>query len=476
MSTIPALADKALRDDFPVFVQRAFHHLYPNRRFDHAKHILAICHKLDRVLAAQEQRLLITAPPRHLKSFIASVCFPAYALGHEPSLKILCISYSAELAEGFARDTREIMQADWYRRLFLGTCLIRTAVEKLETTAHGFRAAKSMTGSITGSGGDIIILDDPLNAGAAASEAERKTANDTYADVITSRLDDAKIGAKIVLAQRLHIDDLPGQLIAQGGWGHLDFPVTAYLPQTIEIAPGKFWHRSPGDILHPERFGVKEIAERKREIGTAAYSAQYDQRPVPPEGHIFKLEWFPRYQETEFECRFFELIVQSWDTALATNENANYSACTTWGIRGRKSYLLHAYRDRLGYTDLKRKLFELREKFHAGLIIVEYAASGIALTEDLQEKPGNEWFRCISNSNHDSKVARAEHQTAKIERGEVLLPASRRSWTEQFELELTAFPHSKHDDWVDSMTQFLRTLDYSANVSQLRELSRFRGQ
>ncbi len=474
MSMIPALADKALRDDFPLFVQRAFRHLYPNRQFDHAKHILAICHELDRVLAAREQRLLITAPPRHLKSFIASVCFPPFALGHEPSLKILCISYSAELAETFARDTREIMQSDWYQRLFPGTRLDRTAVEKLETTVHGFRAAKSMSGSITGSGGDIIILDDPLNAGAAASDAERKTANDTYAGVITSRLDDAKTGAKVVVAQRLHVDDLPGQLIAQGGWRHLDFPVTAYLPQAIEIAPGKFWHRKPGDILHPERFGEKEIAERKREIGTAAYSAQYDQRPVPPEGHIFKLEWFQRYQEASFEWSFFELIVQSWDTAFMCNEEANYSACTTWGIRGKKSYLLHAYRDRLGYPDLKRKLLEMKNKYHAGLVVVERAASGLCLASDFEGKPGYEWFRSFSNSNRDSKIARAEHQTVKLERGDVLLPEQRPSWIEAFEAELAAFPHGKNDDWVDSMTQYLRLFDYRMGVSQLRDLTMFR--
>jgi len=193
---------------------------------------------------------------------------------------------------------------------------------------------------------------------------------------------------------------------------------------------------------------------------------------VPPEGHIFKLEWFPRYQETSFERHFFELIIQSWDTAFMSNEAANYSACTTWGIRGKKSYLLHAYHDRLGYTDLKRKLFALKDHFRAGLVIVEKAASGLCLAEDLQGKPGNEWFRCLGNYNRDGKIARAEHQTAKIERGDVLLPA-RAPWLEQFESELAAFPHGKNDDWVDSMTQYLRVLDYNKNVSQLWDLTMF---
>jgi predicted phage terminase large subunit-like protein len=270
------------------------------------------------------------------------------------------------------------------------------------------------------------------------------------------------------------VDDLPGKLIAEGTWRHLDLPMTAYLGQKVEIAPGKFWLRKPGDLLHPERFGPKEIANLKSELGTAAYTAQYDQRPVPPAGHLFKLEWFRRYEQVEFKLGFFELIVQSWDTALSCSETANYSACTTWGIRGKEMYLLNAFRDRLSYTDLKRKVLERKKFFHADLVIVEKAAAGLMLCEDFAKEDNSGWLKAFGPSNRDSKTARAEHQTAKIERGEVLLPAYTLKWKEPFETELAAFPHGKNDDWVDTMTQFLRAFDFPGSIPQFQKLARFR--
>jgi hypothetical protein len=218
------LANNIVGESFPAFVMKAFRQLHAGKPLLPGYHILALCNEFVRLLTGENRYLLATMPPRCLKSFIASVCFPAFALGQDPSLRIICMSYSAELAEAFSRQTQLIMNSPWYRQRFPKTRLMRSTVAELRTTANGFRSAKSLGGAITGTGGNILILDDPLNAGSVASEAERRAVYEKYSNVLPSRFDDPKLGAMAVVAQRLHVEDLPGRLIAEGGWHHLNLP------------------------------------------------------------------------------------------------------------------------------------------------------------------------------------------------------------------------------------------------------------
>src|SRR5208337_2945525 len=214
-----------------------------------------IAAKLAAVRAGRVRRLIISVPPRHLKSHLASVAFPAWCLGHDPSLQILCVSYAQDLADKLARDCRRIVASDWYRWLF-PTRLSpqRQAVAEFETTAQGSRVATSVGGVLTGRGADLIIIDDPLKPEEALSQTQRRTANEWFDHTLYSRLNDKLEGAIVLIMHRLHEDDLTGHVLAQEPWEVVRLPAIAEEDE-IEIVD-TVWGPRPltrrqGEALHP---------------------------------------------------------------------------------------------------------------------------------------------------------------------------------------------------------------------------------
>ena len=159
---------------------------------------------------------------------MASIAFPAWCLGHDPSAQILCVSYAQDLADKLSRDCRSIMMSPWYRRIF-PTRLAphRQAVQEFLTTAHGCRLATSNGGVLTGLGADIILIDDPLKPEEALSDAQRQAANEWFDHTLYSRQNDKQHGAIIIIMQRLHEDDLVGHVLAQEPWEVVRFPAIA---------------------------------------------------------------------------------------------------------------------------------------------------------------------------------------------------------------------------------------------------------
>ncbi len=425
-----ALVDELIRTELVSFGRWSFAEMNPNRDFVLNPYYAALCHALWRVM-----------------------------LGHQPELRILCASYAADLAEGFQIQTRRLMDTERYRRLFPKTRFSRQQATKdrFLTTCNGERLATSVGGKVTGFGGDIIILDDIMRAADARSEAERQRILDWFTSSLPSRFDNPKAGKLIVVQQRLNNDDLPAHLIAQGGWTHLDLPAIEWRDQKILISDGRVWHRKPGDLLTPERLGLEELARLRREMGTADFEAQYNQRPAAPEGRLIKLEWFPYYRMRKWRREAFEAVIQSWDTALVTDAKADYTACVTLGLRGRKIYVLDVFRDRLMFTEQRDAILAQKKKYDADLVVIEKSGSGHMLWEEINLKMRQRWL--INNDVGAPKTARAEQQTAKLEARLVLLPVEA-DWLETFKKELAEFPRGKHDDLVDAFTQGLRILDY----------------
>ena len=199
------------------YVQRSFYELSgkdAGETFHPSHHIRAICHQLERVANGECRRLLILMPPRHGKSHCASVAFPAWVLGRDPAKRIINISYGADLAESFAYDSRRLMQSDWHRATFTSSIIDRgkASLDNIRTTAGGFRLATSKGGPLTGKGADILIIDDPSKAADVASETQRDNLWEWFTGTAITRLNKPKEGAVIVVAQRLHVDDLPGRL------------------------------------------------------------------------------------------------------------------------------------------------------------------------------------------------------------------------------------------------------------------------
>lgn len=458
------------RSSLIAYVLRAFDELRPGVTLHYGHHVRAICHKLEQVERGDLKRLIILMPPRHLKSVCASIVFPAWVMGRNPAARIICMSYGLELAQKFSRDTRRIIKSDLSRAVFPELVLDprRSSAEEMRTTLNGFRRATSSGGPITGDGGDILIADDVSKAEDVASELQRDKVFDWWTGTVMTRFDNPKSGSVILVAQRLHEDDLPGRLIAAGGWDVLEMPAIETNDRLIPLADNVNWRRTKGKVLLPAHMDVPELEEKRREIGTRNFETQYQQAPTPAGGGIIRPEWFGTVPLGTRRSDY-EAVIQSWDPAAVPGESNDYSVCTTWGLLGNQVDLLDVHRQQYLQPDLLRAAAKLRQQWKPALLIVEAIGVGRGVYDHLyrQDRTG-----LRPNTPNHGKVERMSQQSPKIEGGQVRLPQSA-PWREQFMAEVAAFPNGKYDDQVDSMSQALYALD--RRLHELRHCSRFKG-
>ena len=443
-----------LRRDFYGFAQKVFTTLNPGTPFTRGQHIRLVAEWMTFMREGTQGRMIINLPPRHLKSVLGSIALSAWLLGHNPSLQIICVSYSAEFSNKLSRDTRTIMESRWYRAMFPGTRLVRSAANELTTTAHGCRMATSVDGVLTGRGADLII-DDPLKPDEALSDTQRAHVNEWFDGTLYSRLNDKRKGNILLIMQRLHEDDLTGHLEAKGGWDQLVLPAIAEEDIDVviktESGPLRFC-RKAGEALHPEREPLETLHTIRQTIGEYNFAGQYQQRPAPRDGGMVKRAWFKSYTEAERPERF-GLVLQSWDTANKTTELSDYSVCTTWGVDGQHLYLLDVFRGKLEFPELKRAVRERAALHGAGTVLIEDKASGTQLIQELIVD-GMHAVKAYKPEGSMDKVMRMHAQAGTIENGFVHLP-NRAEWLDAYLHEMTTFPHAKHDDQVDSTAQAL---------------------
>ena len=343
--------DTVLRRDFAIFAPRPFCELNPQAELAMNWHIEVIAAKLAAVRQGKIRRLIINLPPRHLKSLLTSIAFPAWCLGHDPSAQILCVSYAQDLADKLARDCRNIMTSAWYRRIFpTRLAAQRQAVQEFVTTRQGYRLATSKGGVLTGRGADIILIDDPLKPEEALSPPSGKppmtglTTPFTAGKTITAR---RPCHCHAALARRRS----GRSVLAQEAWEVVCPPAIAEHDEAHQINTlwgRKRYTRQPGEALHPGREPLVTLDHIRHTIGEYNFAGQYQQSPAPLGGGLVKADWFKRYNAKDQPERF-DRIVQSWDTANKATELSDYSVCTTWGIAGKNFYLLGLLRRRLEY-------------------------------------------------------------------------------------------------------------------------------
>jgi predicted phage terminase large subunit-like protein len=441
------------RTNFTAFVDKVFATLSPGQTFVPTWHIEALAYQLERLRRGEIRRLIINMPPRSLKSIVISVALPAFLLGHDPSLRIICVSYSAELAKKHSNDFRAIVDASWYRAMFPGTRIgpHKNSETEIEFTRRGFRLATSVGGTLTGRGGDLIIVDDPLKPDDALSEAKRSAVNHWFANTLLSRLDDKRTGAILVVMQRLHGDDLTGFLLSGSNeWELLSLAAIAEVDERIPLFGGRTHLRKAGEALSPEREPIEVLNSLKLQIGSDTFSAQYQQMPVPPGGAMVKRAWIKRYKKLPPASKRMQ-ILQSWDTASIGGPQNDWSVCTTWILtRDGLWYLADVSRGRVDYPNLKEKVQRLAKRWKAQRVLVEDAGTGTSLVQELRGKVSG----IIPVKPEGDKVSRMAVASAKFEAGEVLLP-EHALWLSDLEAELFAFPASRHDDQCDSISQAL---------------------
>ena len=441
-----------LRNDFYFFMQRAFATANQGTPFLPNWHLGAICHHLYQCWRGDIKRLIITLPPRYGKSICTSVALPAFILGHDPTQRIIVASYGSALATDLSNKTRDIIKDPWYQSVFPNTKIdpAKDTEELFRTTAGGHRLATSIGGSITGMGGNWIIIDDPLKGTEFPSENDLKKAREYYSSTLYSRLDNKNEGCIILIMQRLHEDDPAGHLLAQGGWTHLNLPAIAEESQDIPIGEGQIYHRQAGDVLHPERESLEKLKEHQVDMGPYAFAAQYQQNPTPQGGGIIHWDWFNHYSSLPNNGKG-GYIVQSWDTALSVNESSSYSVCTTWFCHQQRYYLVDVWRHRLEYPDLLAFVQSHALQYKADLVIIERNNCSTPLIETLR---WHSRLNLVWVQPQGAKSERMIGETALLASGRVLVP-NNADWLPVFRNEMIRFPMGKHDDQVDSLSQFL---------------------
>ena len=287
----------------------------------------------------------------------------------------------------------------------------------------------------------------------AESDLARENIKDWYSKTLLSRLDSKVDDAIVVVMQRLHVDDLVGHLLEQGGWTELRLPAIADEEQTVPIGAGRRHCRRQGEVLHPEREPISTLNELKQTMGSLAFAAQYQQEPVPPGGNLIKWPWFKVYEDAPQVKRDDQIIV-SWDTAMSAGELSDYSVCVVLQIQDGDIYVLDVLRERLEYPDLRRKVIDGHRRWSSlarnFALLIEDKGSGMSLIQDLRQVG----IRAIKVNPEKEKILRMNAHTAKIEAGYVHLPRHA-SWLGEFRRELMAFPACKHDDQVDALSQAL---------------------
>jgi predicted phage terminase large subunit-like protein len=438
------------RTTFSLFATKAFTIVNPGQTFVGTGAFLAMAHALAEVEAGRIQRLLITVPPRSGKSLLASIALPAYILGRDPTRRIICASYSGELAAKLARDCRTVMTDRSYRLLFPGTVMAGKNTEsEFETSRGGFRYATSVGGTLTGRGGNVIIIDDAMKPDEAMSRVARERVWEWFTGTVGSRLDNKAEDAIVLVMQRLHVDDLVGRLLDRGGWDHLRIPAIAETEQSLPIGAGRFVTRAPGDVLDSQREPRDVLEQIRRELGSATFEAQYQQQPVPEEGGLVQWRWFASYDRAPGR-EPGDWVVISWDTAIKDREVNDYSAGIVAIVRPNgQVFILDVIRDRADFPTLRKRIVEEARKRQGTVTLIEDAGSGTSLIQDLRGLIPIIGMRPIGD-----KVVRMQTVTPLIEAGGVHLPA-RAPWLDPFKRELLSFPRSANDDQVDALSQLL---------------------
>jgi predicted phage terminase large subunit-like protein len=415
--------------------------------FIHGRHHAVMAKKFEAIVEGKLKRLIINMPPRHTKSEFASYLLPAWFLGKYPNKKIIQSSNTAELAVGFGRKVRNLVDGETYAKIFPNVALRHDskAAGRWSTNANGEYFAIGVGGTVTGKGADLLIIDDPHSEQEAALAANDPSIYDKVYEWFTSgprqRLQPG--GSIVVVMTRWGKRDLTGQVLKaemqRGGeeWDVMEFP--AILPS--------------GNPLWPEFWSFEELEALRNELPNSKWQAQYQQSPTSDTSAIIKREWWKIWEDEDPPT--CEYTLMSWDTAFEKSNRADYSAMTLWGVFDHPDdtgvmqsnlILLNAFRDRMEFPELKKCAIEQWKDWSPDSVIIEKKASGAPLIYELRAMgiPVQEYTPVRGND----KISRLNSVSDLFASGRVWAPGSR--WADEVIDEVASFPSGEHDDYVDA--------------------------
>lgn len=458
--------------------------------------IEAVAEHLQAVVDGDIKRLIVNIPPRMGKSTITSVAFPAWTWAQPvrsptsgPGVQFLMASYANQLVLRDSVKCRRLIESPWYQKLWGERFALNSdqnTKSRFSNDQGGERLITSVGAAVTGEGGSIIVIDDPNSASEAFSEATIESTIEWWDGTMSTRLNDQKTGAYVIIQQRLAENDLTGHVLEKdvGEWTHLCLPMKYEADRAFVTNIG--WEdprTEEGQLLWPDRFGDKEVANLERSLGPFMAAGQLQQRPEPAGGGIIKREWWKLWEEASFPP--MDYIIASLDTAYTVKTNNDYSALSVWGVfttdatavanrvidaEGRPQYfdrtysesapklmMMHAWQERLEFHDLVEKVAKTCKALKVDKLLVENKAAGISVSQELRRLYGAEGFAVqLSDPKSMDKLARLYSVQHLFADGMVYAPD--RTWADTVITQVGQFPKGKHDDLVDTVSMSIRHL------------------
>jgi predicted phage terminase large subunit-like protein len=435
-----------IQTKFLAFAMKAFAELNKGRNLGQDKYLKYLAEALTNVAAGKTKRLVISMPPRHGKTFMGSICLSAWILAHNPSAKILVLSYGQALADKIAYGIRAIMQSDWFQQGFR-TRLAKTKVTDFVTTDGGVVRSLSIEGGVTGLGADFIIIDDPVEIKDCDNSKRLERVNELFDNEIQTRLDDPRKGCIVVIAHRISEDDLPGHVMRKRGWKELKLPLIAWRARSYHLADGDIWHRKKGELLRPDAFGWTDIEER-RASKRPGFETLQQQNPGRNSRLRIKAENFPFFSPMELPVL---PVLLSIDPGHKGGPGHSFSVIQAWAPHQGAHLLLEQWREQASYRDFRWEARRFIRKYRPSVVLIEGTGQGPALNSDIKPQRGMEM---VMVTPIDSKSDRLREHRSSIRRRLVRLPENA-LWLNEFLEEITVFPYAASDDQVDAMTQYL---------------------
>lgn len=442
------------------FVKMSWH-LVEQDPFVDGWHIQAICQALEALYydRIESNNLVMNIPPRHMKSLLVDVFFPAWVWTKTPHKKFLCLSYAESTIAEITGKTRKLVGSGWYQERFRVPLAMKPdTTTKFANIFGGYVYSFGFSGAVTGGGGDFIIVDDPLKSTEADSDPIRNKVNEDYDNAIANRLNNPMTGKRIIIMQRLHERDLIGHLESKKmKFEHIVFPFE-YEGERFQSTIGITDLRTGnGEILWKERFTSQEKLDeyKKQYFGERAIAGQLQQRPSPEGGYIFKRDWFLRIHENDTVSG----IYISWDTAGSLL--GAYSSGVVGELRADNIlFPREVVRKQIEFPQLQQEIEQLAMKYKSKLkaVIIENKSSGIQAIQTLKQQSPQWLADKIQPFNPKGTKEARQYQAATFcEKGCVYLPhpSLQYPWLPDFEEEIFTVPSSPYKDQADAFSQLI---------------------
>jgi predicted phage terminase large subunit-like protein len=445
--------ESVLRTDFLAFARKAIREL-DGTLMSKDPYLEYLVSKLMGCIEGKTRHLLVNLPPRHSKTRIFAVCFPAWILAQKPNRKIIIVTYSQDLAAEIARPIRTILQADWFKEIF------KTRIKKghakatdFSTTAGGALHAASIDGSITGFGADLVVVDDAHNLTDAGYPKRLERTIELFNTEVMTRLNNPKKGRVIVIGHRIHDEDLSAHLVKSGGWTHVALPLIATRDQTYDTLYGP-WCRRKNTLLRPDAYDWDDVERLRGRLVNPSFDLLYQQDIDGVALPSITADNFPTYSPDEIHNLPHVISV---DAATDEGDRRSFSVIQVWAYDRHNRFLVNEFRERCDFHDLGRmtRRFGKTRRYHQAPILIERAANGHALISELTRRQRK---RVYGISPRGSKTARFRPCIEKIHAGRIRLPLNAQ-FALDFAREVIEFPHGRYTDQVDAFSQAMTWVD-----------------